>query len=597
MASEHGEQHELRWKDRWLIISDRLLADGSVVHLSIDITDHKRAELALGEQQVQLCESQAQLSAVLRAVPDLWFVLDAEGRYLKCSSEHHPMLAHSWDSVRGKPFDAGVPKPLADRVVATIASALASGEVQRIDYDLTTTDGVARTFEARISPMPNRQVLYVTRDLTDLRKLERDLLIMQRAWEADAALPISVVDAALPDMPLIYVNPAFERLTGYSRAEALGRNCRFLQGHLVDQSARAILRDALRDGRSASVTLDNVRKDGTVFSNALHVAPVRDAGRQLTHYIGVQRDVTEQSRAADKLRLSEELYRSVAAAISDGLVVVTPALSIIAVNPAGCDSLGVVPADVVGHADAWPFELLGPNETPLPPDQHPVKRVVDSDQPLMNQTHSLRRPDGQMRWISLNAHPLQLRPEGNTFSVVLTFRDITRQRASERAIAVAEERWKFALEGSGDGVWDWDAHTNRFYYSTRWKEMRGYADHEIGDAHARQPGRAARGRRRRPGADTRTKLATRSAGARRPPAGNLRLRGAAIAAHPARPRQRAGLHVLGRRHARRRAARLRSRFHRLLDQAHQRQLGAGRHRTVGAALARHSIDCRPWLRD
>lgn len=126
MASEHGEQHELRWKDRWLIISDRLLADGSVVHLSIDITDHKRAELALGEQQVQLCESQAQLSAVLRAVPDLWFVLDAEGRYLKCSSEHHPMLAHSWDSVRGKPFDAGVPKPLADRVVATIARALAS---------------------------------------------------------------------------------------------------------------------------------------------------------------------------------------------------------------------------------------------------------------------------------------------------------------------------------------------------------------------------------------------------------------------------------------------------------------------------------------
>jgi PAS domain S-box-containing protein len=481
LASTGGEQHEIRWKDRWIIASDHLLADGGAVHLSIDITDRKLVELTLTEQGQQLRESQAQLSAVLEAVPDLWFVFDAEGHYLKCSSETHPMLVHSWASVRGKPFAAGVPEAVADLAVPAIKRALSTGKVQRIDYELTTPDGVARTFEARISPMPNEQVLYVTRDLTELRQLERDLLIMQRALEADASLPMTVADATQPDMPLIYVNPAFERLTGYSRSEALGRNCRFLQGHLTDQPACAPLREALREGRAASVTLSNVRKDGTVFSNAVHVTPVRNASGQLTHYIGVQRDVTEQSRAADKLRLSEELYRSVAAAISDGLLVVTPTLDVIAINPAGCDILGVNQADVVGRGEAWPFALLGPDETPLPADRHPVKRVLASDQPLMGQTLALRRPDAQTRWISLNAHPLQLRPEGSTFSVVLTFRDITQQRAAEQALAMAEERWKFALEGSGDGLWDWDGRTNKFYYSTRWKEMRGYADHEIGD--------------------------------------------------------------------------------------------------------------------
>jgi len=481
LASERGEQHEVRWKDRWIIVSDHLLADGSAIHLSVDITDRKRAELTLAEQGQQLRESQAQLSAVLEAVPDLWFVFDADGNYLKCSSATHPMLVHSWESVRGKPFSAGVPEAVADLAVPAIKRALVTGEVQRIDYELTTPDGVARTFEARISPMPNEQVLYVTRDLTELRQLERDLLIMKRALEADASLPMSVADATQPDMPLIYVNPAFERLTGYSRSEVLGRNCRFLLGQHTDQPARAQLRDALREGRAASVTLTNVRKDGTVFSNALHVAPVRDAAGQLTHYIGVQRDVTEQSRAADKLRLSEELYRSVAAAISDGLLVVTPTLDIIAINPAGCDILGVNQADVVGQGEAWPFALLGPDEAPLASDNHPVKRVVSSNQPLMGQTLAMRRPDGETRWISLNAHPLQLRPEGSTFSVVLTFRDVTQQRAAEQALAMAEERWKFALEGSGDGLWDWDGRTNKFYYSTRWKEMRGYADHEIGD--------------------------------------------------------------------------------------------------------------------
>ncbi|MBC7994034.1 MAG: PAS domain S-box protein [Rhizobacter sp.] len=481
LASHTGEHHEIRWKDRWIIVSDQLLADGSAIHLSVDITDRKLAELTLAEQGQQLRESQAQLSAVLEAVPDLWFVFDANGNYLKCSSENHPMMVHSWESVRGKPFGAGVPQPVADLAVPAIKRALATGEVQRIDYELATPDGVMRTFEARLSPMPNEQVLYVTRDLTELRHLERDVLIMQRALEADASLPMSVADATQPDMPLIYVNPSFERLTGYSRREVLGSNCRFLLGQFTEQPGRAQLRDAVREGRAASVTLTNVRKDGTVFSNALHVAPVRDAAGRLTHYIGVQRDVTEQSRAADKLRLSEELYRSVAAAISDGLLVVTPTLDIIAINPAGCDILGVNQADVVGLGDAWPFALLGLDQSLLAADDHPVKRVVSKDQPLIGQTFALRRPDGQTRWISLNGHPLQLRPEGSTFSVVLTFRDITQQRAAEQALAMAEERWKFALEGSGDGLWDWDGRTDKFYYSTRWKEMRGFADHEIGD--------------------------------------------------------------------------------------------------------------------
>ncbi|WOB10727.1 PAS domain S-box protein [Piscinibacter gummiphilus] len=435
LASPRGEQHEMRWKGRWVIVSDRRLNDGSVVHLSIDISDRKEAELALARQQEQLRESQDQLSAVLGAVPDLWLVLDDEGRYLACSSDKHPMLVHSWDSVRGLPFDSGVPRPIADLALPAIRQALATGEVQRIQYDLTTRDGVMRTFEARISPMPNKRVLYVTRDLTELRNLERDVLIMQRAFEAEASLSMCVSDALQPDMPLIYVNPAFERLTGYSRAEALGQNCRFLQGHLRDEPGCSTLREAIDQGRSASVTVRNVRKDGSVFSNAVHVAPVRDANGQLTHYIGVQRDVTEQTRAADKLRLSEELYRSVALAISDGLLVVTPTLGILAVNPAGCDIVGAEQTALMNApGDAWPFELLGPDAAPLASDQHPVLRVIANDQPLVNQIHALRRADGEQRWVALNAHPLQLRPEAQTFAVVLTFRDITQQRRSEQAL-------------------------------------------------------------------------------------------------------------------------------------------------------------------
>jgi PAS domain S-box-containing protein len=146
-------------------------------------------------------------------------------------------------------------------------------------------------------------------------------------------------------------------------------------------------------------------------------------------------EVSEQTRAADKLRLSEELYRSVALAISDGLLVVTPALGILAVNPAACDIVGAEQMSLMNaQGGFWPFELLGPDADPLPADRHPVSRVMANDRPLVNEIHTVRRPDGQQRWVALNAHPLQLRPEAQTFAVVLTFRDITQERSSEQAL-------------------------------------------------------------------------------------------------------------------------------------------------------------------
>ena len=79
---------------------------------------------------------------------------------------------------------------------------------------------------------------------------------------------IVIADARLPDCPIIYCNPAFEQMTGYSQAEIEGKNCRFLQGPDTDPAAIAELRNALREERSCQVVLKNYRKDGTSFSRA-----------------------------------------------------------------------------------------------------------------------------------------------------------------------------------------------------------------------------------------------------------------------------------------------------------------------------------------
>jgi diguanylate cyclase (GGDEF)-like protein/PAS domain S-box-containing protein len=105
---------------------------------------------------------------------------------------------------------------------------------------------------------------------------------------------ISICDVSNPDMPLIYVNPAFEQLTGYVLKEIRGRNCRFLQAGETGQHGLGSLRQALRERRDVRTVLKNFKKDGTPFWNELHLSPIRDRAGDITLYVGIQNDVTER---------------------------------------------------------------------------------------------------------------------------------------------------------------------------------------------------------------------------------------------------------------------------------------------------------------
>lgn len=137
---------------------------------------------------------------------------------------------------------------------------------------------------------------------------EADLLLRDRALSA-ADVSFSISDPKQPDNPLVWVNPAFTRVTGYGYEEAVGRNCRFLQGPDTDPAMVDELRTAIRSGRSVTVTLLNYRADGTPFWNEVAISPVRDERGELTHFVAVQTDVTERveaerDRQAAQVRLS-----------------------------------------------------------------------------------------------------------------------------------------------------------------------------------------------------------------------------------------------------------------------------------------------------
>jgi PAS domain S-box-containing protein len=110
-------------------------------------------------------------------------------------------------------------------------------------------------------------------------------------------IAFTITDPRQRDNPLVWVNPSFSRVTGYEYDDAVGRNCRFLQGPATDPAAVQTIRDALAEQRSIVTTLLNYRKDGTAFWNQLAISPVFDGQGELVSFVGVQADVTERVRA------------------------------------------------------------------------------------------------------------------------------------------------------------------------------------------------------------------------------------------------------------------------------------------------------------
>jgi diguanylate cyclase (GGDEF)-like protein/PAS domain S-box-containing protein len=162
------------------------------------------------------------------------------------------------------------------------------------------SDYVLKTNLARL-PAAIRRALQDAAERAALRETEAALRLRDRAVEASPN-PVMIVSATEPDMPLVYVNRAFERSTGYSRAEAIGRNCRFLQGEDRDQPELDRIRRAIAERRDGQAQLRNYRKDGSLFWSMLYVTPVRDPlSYQVTHFVGVQYDTTETKRYLDEL--------------------------------------------------------------------------------------------------------------------------------------------------------------------------------------------------------------------------------------------------------------------------------------------------------
>jgi len=438
----------------WLQIAERRTEDGGIVVIMTDITASKIREGALEKNSLLLQATLDSLSHGLSVVDRGRRLIAWNKRFVDLFELPPDRLQKgmAWSELAqllgaGMGMRPGEPDWLPGGTMANPPPASTRAETKR----------GARTLRARLYPMPGGGYSMTFSDISDAVAGEARFAELEHRNASLAAAVSStsngvlITDPNLPGNPIVFVNPAFTRITGYAPEETLGKSCRMLQGRDTDLQTIERLRKAIQQRKPVTVTIRNYRKDGRTFWNELSINPVFDDNKQLVHFVGIQTDVTDRVRAEEALRRSESELRALAethAATLDSL----PA------HVALLDADGIIVSvnrmwrDAAGSADVDDLAGLGRNyfdsvEDPdgMFADEAPavsagLRAVLAGDSPMFAREY-LRIVAREPRWFKFVATPVsKTEPRG----VVVMHFDITDRIMAEEALRAAKEQAEFA---------------------------------------------------------------------------------------------------------------------------------------------------------
>ncbi|HEY0846966.1 MAG TPA: EAL domain-containing protein [Noviherbaspirillum sp.] len=254
--------------------------------------DLHRANATLQVEFEERTKEASLSQAIIDSLPGIFYVFDADGRFLRWNRNFESITEYSREEMKHlHPLDLFGHSEDKARVEERIETVLRVGKAS-VEADLTTKSGkrIPYLFTGERIELDGRpHVSGMGVDITERRRSEESLRLRNRAIEASVnAVVITDLDGNIE-----YANSAFERITGYTIGEVVGRNCRFLQGGDSAQPGLDTIREAMRRHEEAAALLRNYRKSGDMFWNDVRIAPVRAPDGAVSHYVGVLNDVTE----------------------------------------------------------------------------------------------------------------------------------------------------------------------------------------------------------------------------------------------------------------------------------------------------------------
>ncbi|GAB7094418.1 hypothetical protein JCM30237_15700 [Halolamina litorea] len=312
-ASELGDVLSATGADTARFDVDILTADGEAIpcrdHMAALPYEGEEFEGSVGilrnvaaerERERELHQFQRMVETAGEAIA----ALDAEGRVTYANEAFHDLLSVDADDIVGEPYMAPLvwkgddPDPVTELLARSPpATRTFETPVAGSDRRVETTLSVSRANEERVVTAVVRDAGTIDDDL--------DVDLGARVLE-EASIGITLTGPRREGCPILFVNDAFCAITGYDREDVIGESHNFLQGPATEQRATETLRRGLDEGESVDTELLNYRADGTPFWNRVEIEPVREEDGTVTHFLGFQRDVTDERMAVREASRHEE---------------------------------------------------------------------------------------------------------------------------------------------------------------------------------------------------------------------------------------------------------------------------------------------------
>ncbi|MDO8705524.1 MAG: EAL domain-containing protein [Sulfuricaulis sp.] len=303
--------------------------------------------LAYHRARAERNQAEARSHAFIEAIPDLLFRIRGDGTYLDYKpAQDFPTLVPPSEFLGKKILDV-LPRDVAEESMRLIRRVFETATVQTQAYQLPV-NGEARDYEARIAPSGEDEVIVMVRDVTERRRAEQQMLLFSSVV-VQTADSVMITDH---NAIIQYVNQAFEQITGFSNAEAVGKKPNIVKSGQHDADFYRRLWDTIERGQAFRAIFTNRRKDGTLYYEEKTITPIKDPEGRISHFVSTGKDITARMQAEQENQRTQHFLNSVVENLPNMLFVKeAKELKFVRFNRAAEDLLGYSREDMIGKSD------------------------------------------------------------------------------------------------------------------------------------------------------------------------------------------------------------------------------------------------------
>lgn len=386
------------------------------------------------EIQKALEESEKKYRGLVETSPDAIILSDLDGKVTYANQEFANLHGFDdpteWYGKQG--LDLIAPED-RDKALNVIKRIIEGGLVANVQYTFLKKDGRRFPVETSSNAIFNEDgspqaLMVISRDITERRIAEDARLLLETGIEQAAEI-IIITDV---EGTIQYVNPAFEKITGYLIADVIGENPKLLQSGYHDAGFYKEMWDTIQSGETWHGVFINRKKDGSEYYEKATISPVKNPSGKIINYIAVKEDITDRKKSEEALQKSEERYRAVSELTSDYAYAyqVLPNNEIVNEWVTGAFyRVSGYTREELRTFGGWEH-LLYPEDKDVAADQ--LKSLLLNNPKTVE--YRITTKEGQVRWMRDYARPIYSESEGRVTSIQGAIQDITEQKEAEQQI-------------------------------------------------------------------------------------------------------------------------------------------------------------------